>query len=109
MKHTPGPWKVNDESNGFLVAQCGNSSEDGEDYAVFGNGHATRDGYGEPDAKNDAYLIAAAPDMYWTLRAIIDAFGINPFMKARRDMSAEELNNLIKHAVEVTLKAEGKR
>lgn len=68
MKFSPGPWKVN--GDGFIVCSCGNSSIDGQDYEVTMNGAAARDGLGESDARNDAYLIAAAPEMLEILETV---------------------------------------
>jgi hypothetical protein len=57
-KHrSPGPWSINGDH--FPVCSFGNSSEDGQDYGICMNGYAARDGYGDPDAKNDAEFVQA--------------------------------------------------
>lgn len=61
------------------------------------------------DAEANARLIAAAPDGYLFALEFLGVFGTtNPFMKARQEISPEELNRLIKLALEFIAKAEGK-
>ena len=95
MKHTKGPWRV------FSKFKTGAID------VISANSEICLCRSAEADNEANARLIAAAPEMYDALVRIIDAFGINPFMKARRDMSAEELNGLIKLAVEAVRKADG--
>ncbi len=62
MKHTPGPWRVEDHTkNGFEVwAPCGPT----------GSLRVASTGYAETFDQANAHLIAAAPDLYNFTKAI---------------------------------------
>ncbi|MBU3720582.1 MAG: hypothetical protein FGM22_07450, partial [Burkholderiaceae bacterium] len=74
-KHTPGPWRVNftHSKNGVLVSICIHSS-DGPVPATFDN----------------AYLMAAAPQMLEALKAFVGLESDARLMEARYGIEMDE-------------------
>lgn len=72
MKHTPGPWKVNNvfienEPNRFIVSQNKWGGNNIADCGLSG------DGSWDVNEAN-AHLIAAAPEMLEALKGVLDVF-----------------------------------
>jgi hypothetical protein len=62
--HTPGPWTISGTHHSIGIAPDDGKSDGLA--SVFGCG---------PQAEANAALIAAAPDMFDALQAIVDAYG----------------------------------
>lgn len=72
MTHTPGPWTAeprDDGADGFIVRDA-----DGE-FVNYLCDSRYGDGRKDPTAEVNARLIAAAPELYEALRALLDGPG----------------------------------
>ena len=84
MKHTPGPWGIFNIDR-FAIGECENESDHtlGRIIAVTCH-HPTDPFFGIPDkeAKANANLIAAAPDLLETAKKAKDLIGNRDFAEA---------------------------
>ena len=102
-KHTAGPWTKMGGNDCHKIR-----SQERVLAEVLGVTRGRRRNKNHDEAMANARLIAAAPEMLEVLKDIVESFGLNPFIRARREMSAEEINRLIKRALEAVSKAEGR-
>ncbi len=97
MKHTPGPWIAEINSNGDYEIRLGSVREI----------YVQDSGEDDDDVKADALLISAAPEMYEALRWLLHlCSGIS---KGGDDcpVTQEEWNNAWDEAIKTVKKAEG--
>lgn len=65
--HTPGPWWLDDD--GFIAAGFG------DEYKTIADPRCMPSQGNESEIDGNSALIAAAPDMFDALQAMVDAFG----------------------------------
>lgn len=105
-KATPGPWRVYNYGTGVVAVETAH-----DDHGSSGNICNLECFDTIDETLANARLIAAAPDYKAFTELFLNIFaapGVNAFLRARREVSAEEMNLLVKLATEATAKTEGR-
>lgn len=81
MQHTPGPWKIDTQMPQWVSAPIiiGTGWTGGERIIAKAFYHQ---GSEDPEVDGNAHLIAAAPDLYEALLALMDAVRIDAMREA---------------------------